>query len=81
MVDNIATRVLSARADARIDAFVPDASLVSAAFAVEDAFGSAGFVRIAYMFRETSASTFATDGVRAAWAGVAWVFWYARFWK
>lgn len=59
MVDNVTTGVLTACTRARVGAFVPDAGLVPRAVVVEDALGSATGVRVALVFRQTGADTFA----------------------
>lgn len=59
MVDNVATGVLTASTRAGVGTFVPDAGFVSRAVVVENALRSATGVRVALVFRQTGADTFA----------------------
>lgn len=60
MVDNVTLSILATSSRARILAFIPDASLIARAFCIENALGSASFVRIARILRYALAKAVTT---------------------
>jgi hypothetical protein len=76
MIDNLAIRVLTARAGARILAFITQARSVGCAIRVENALWPTAFVRVSKVFGETSAGAgavlFSAYGVGAARGWNAW---------